>query len=229
MLPDLVLPGRNGIALMSEVPELSDLPVIFISGYGRNETIARALAARAADDVAKPFPPTELTKAGRAGVAGPHRRGAVRARRARHRLRAPPGDGGQAGGGAAAPVRPCRRPGAHHPPGPAARAAASSGAGPAPGTHAAPGGCTASGAPGLVVSPGHLRQDQLVQGQVRHRPAQPLVLPLQAHQLTELLRPVCAPARCQAGVRQFTATTAIPCHRLRNLPERRVRTCGSPS
>ena len=229
MLPDLVLPGRDGIALMSEVPQLSDLPVIFISGYGRDETIARALAARAADCIAKRFSPTELTKAGRAGVAGPHRRGTVRARRARHRLRAPPGDGGRAGGGAAAPVRPCRRPGAHHPPGPAARAAASSGAGPAPGAHAAPGRCTASGAPGLVVSPGHLRQDQLVQGQVRHRPAQPLVLPLQAHQLTELLRPARAPARCQAGVGQFTATTAMPCQRLGNFPERRVRTCGSPS
>ena len=38
-----MLPGTDGIELMERVPELADLPVIFISGYGRNETIARAL------------------------------------------------------------------------------------------------------------------------------------------------------------------------------------------
>lgn len=164
-----MLPGGDGIALMSEVPKVSDTLVIFISGHGRDETVARALAAGAADDVAKPFPPIKLTAAGQGGVASPRRRGTVRAQRARHRLWAPPGDGGRAGGGAVAPVRPCRRPGTHHPPGPAARAAASSGAGPAPGTHAAPGRCTAGAAPGLVVSP-RRRQDQLVLRQVRHRP-----------------------------------------------------------
>ncbi len=37
---DLALPGRDGIALMAEVPKLSDLPIIFISGYGRDETTA---------------------------------------------------------------------------------------------------------------------------------------------------------------------------------------------
>ena len=43
VLLDLMLPGTDGIELMQTVPELSDLPVIFISGYGRDETIARAL------------------------------------------------------------------------------------------------------------------------------------------------------------------------------------------
>ena len=48
------------IALMQEVPELSVLPVIFISAYGRDETVARTLEAGAADYIVKPFSPTEL-------------------------------------------------------------------------------------------------------------------------------------------------------------------------
>ena len=61
VLLDLMLPGTDGIELMESVPELADLPVIFISGYGRGETVARALAAGAADYIVKPFSPTELT------------------------------------------------------------------------------------------------------------------------------------------------------------------------
>ena len=60
VLLDLVLPGADGIELMEQLPELADLPVIFISVYGRDETIARALAGGAADYVVKPFSPTEL-------------------------------------------------------------------------------------------------------------------------------------------------------------------------
>ena len=58
---DLILPGTDGIELMETVPELADLPVIFISAYGRDETIARALEAGAEDYVVKPFSQTELT------------------------------------------------------------------------------------------------------------------------------------------------------------------------
>ena len=61
VLLDLMLPGADGIELMERLPELADLPVIFISGYGRDETIARALEAGAADYIVKPFSPTELT------------------------------------------------------------------------------------------------------------------------------------------------------------------------
>ena len=61
VLLDLMLPGTNGLALMESVPELAELPVIFISGYGRGETIARALELGAADYVVKPFSPSELT------------------------------------------------------------------------------------------------------------------------------------------------------------------------
>ena len=60
VLLDLVLPGRDGIELMENVPELTDLPVIFISAYGRDEVVVRALEAGAADYVVKPFSPTEL-------------------------------------------------------------------------------------------------------------------------------------------------------------------------
>ena len=58
---DLVLPGTDGIELMETVPGLADVPVIFISGYGRDETIARALEAGADDYIVKPFSATELT------------------------------------------------------------------------------------------------------------------------------------------------------------------------
>ena len=60
VLLDLMLPNTDGIELMEHLPELADLPVIFISGYGRDETVARALGAGAADYIVKPFSPTEL-------------------------------------------------------------------------------------------------------------------------------------------------------------------------
>ena len=65
---DLALPGADGVELMTQVPELSDLPVIFISAYGRDETVARALDAGAADYIVKPFSPTELTARVRAAL-----------------------------------------------------------------------------------------------------------------------------------------------------------------
>ena len=61
VLLDLMLPGVDGIDLMGSVRELSELPVIFISGYGRDETVARALEAGAVDYIVKPFSPMELT------------------------------------------------------------------------------------------------------------------------------------------------------------------------
>ena len=68
VLLDLMLPGTDGIELMEGVPELADQPVIFISGYGRDETIARALETGAADYIVKPFSPTELTARVRAAL-----------------------------------------------------------------------------------------------------------------------------------------------------------------
>ncbi len=60
VLLDLMLPGTDGIELMETVPEFSEVPVIFLSAYGRDQIIARALQAGAADYVVKPFSPTEL-------------------------------------------------------------------------------------------------------------------------------------------------------------------------
>ena len=65
---DLVLPEIDGIELMETVPGLADLPVIFISAYGRDETIARAFEAGAADYIVKPFSTTELTARIRAAL-----------------------------------------------------------------------------------------------------------------------------------------------------------------
>ena len=53
---------------MRQVPELADLPVIFISAYRRDETVARALESGAADYIVKPFSPTELVARVRAGL-----------------------------------------------------------------------------------------------------------------------------------------------------------------
>ena len=63
-----MLPGTDGIELMERVAELADLPVIFISGYGRDETIVRALEAGATDYIVKPFSPMELTARIRAAL-----------------------------------------------------------------------------------------------------------------------------------------------------------------
>ncbi len=68
VLLDLVLPGADGIELLRRIPELSDQPVIFISGYGRGGTVAEALDAGAADYIVKPFSPTELTARIRAAL-----------------------------------------------------------------------------------------------------------------------------------------------------------------
>ena len=68
VLLDLMLPGTDGVKLMEQVPELADLPVIFISAYGREETVARALGAGAVDYIVKPFSPMELTARVRAAL-----------------------------------------------------------------------------------------------------------------------------------------------------------------
>ncbi len=60
VLLDLMLPGTDGVELMESVPELAEVPVIFLSAYGRDQVIARALEAGADDYIVKPFSPTEL-------------------------------------------------------------------------------------------------------------------------------------------------------------------------
>ena len=60
VLLDLMLPDTDGIKLMQQLPALAARPIIFISGYGGEETVARALQAGAADYIVKPFSATEL-------------------------------------------------------------------------------------------------------------------------------------------------------------------------
>ena len=99
VLLDLLVPGIDGIALLERVPELGDLPVIFISAYGRDETVVRALDAGAADYIVKPFSPSELTAPGAGRPAPAARARAVHAWRADHPLRPAAGcRGGPAGG-----------------------------------------------------------------------------------------------------------------------------------
>ena len=59
-LLDLMLPGTDGVELMERVLDIADVPVIFVSAYGREDLVARALDAGAVDYVVKPFSATEL-------------------------------------------------------------------------------------------------------------------------------------------------------------------------
>ena len=68
VLLDLMLPGTDGIELMKDILGASDVPVIFVSAYGRDELIARAFDMGAVDYVVKPFSPTELAARIRAAL-----------------------------------------------------------------------------------------------------------------------------------------------------------------
>ena len=59
-LLDLVLADSDGIDLMQDIFRLADLPVIFLSVYGSDRVISRALEAGAADYITKPFSSMEL-------------------------------------------------------------------------------------------------------------------------------------------------------------------------
>ena len=66
-LLDLVLPGSDGIELMEDILATADVPVIILSVYGEEGSIAKAFERGADDYVVKPFSPTEL--AARVGAA----------------------------------------------------------------------------------------------------------------------------------------------------------------
>ena len=68
VLPDLVLPGIDGMDLMQAIAETRDVPVIFLSAYGQDKLVARAFDMGAADYVVKPFSPTELSARIRAAL-----------------------------------------------------------------------------------------------------------------------------------------------------------------
>ncbi len=60
VLLDLMLPEADGIDLMGEIRGVTDVPVIFLSAYGREEVVSRAFEMGAVDYVVKPFSATEL-------------------------------------------------------------------------------------------------------------------------------------------------------------------------
>ena len=60
VLMDLMLPGSDGIELMKDIFGIADVPVIFLSAYGRDQVIARAFEEGAYDYIMKPFSPAEL-------------------------------------------------------------------------------------------------------------------------------------------------------------------------
>ena len=68
VLLDLMLPGTDGIELMNDILGAGDVPVIFLSAYGRDELIARAFDMGAVDYVVKPFSPKELAARIRAAL-----------------------------------------------------------------------------------------------------------------------------------------------------------------
>ena len=68
VLLDLLLPGSDGIELMNDIRKTADVPVIFLSAYGQDETVARALDMGAVDYLVKPFSPTELAARIRAAL-----------------------------------------------------------------------------------------------------------------------------------------------------------------
>ena len=68
VLLDLMLPGNDGLEVMKDILRKEDVPVIFLSMYGQDEVVARALDMGASDYVVKPFSPTELAARIRAAL-----------------------------------------------------------------------------------------------------------------------------------------------------------------
>ena len=67
-LVDLMLPDHDGVELMGDILAVSRIPVIFLSGYGRDEMVAEVLDQGATDYIVKPFSPTELVARVRAAL-----------------------------------------------------------------------------------------------------------------------------------------------------------------
>ena len=68
VLLDMMLPGIDGVDLMTRIQKKAELPVIFLSAYGQEKVIAKAFDMGAADYVVKPFAPTELAARIRAAL-----------------------------------------------------------------------------------------------------------------------------------------------------------------
>lgn len=60
VLLDLALAGDADFEVMKSISEITDAPIILLSGYGRDQTIAEAFNLGAVDYIVKPFSPNEL-------------------------------------------------------------------------------------------------------------------------------------------------------------------------
>lgn len=68
VLLNLVLPGTSGFELIKQIPNVFEVPVIFLTGRDREQDFATAFEMGAADYVVKPFAPTELVARIRAAL-----------------------------------------------------------------------------------------------------------------------------------------------------------------
>lgn len=75
VLLNLVLPGTSGFELIKRIPDVFEVPVIFLTGRGREQDFATAFEMGAADYVVKPFAPIELIARIRAAL---HKRSVYR-------------------------------------------------------------------------------------------------------------------------------------------------------
>ena len=75
ILLNLMLPGTTGFELIKRVPNVFEVPVIFLSGRGREQDYSTAFEMGAADYMVKPFAPTELVARIRAAL---HKRSVYR-------------------------------------------------------------------------------------------------------------------------------------------------------
>ena len=73
VLLDLALPGTDGAELMKRIPEITAAPVVFLSGRGEDQDVARAFEMGADDYVVKPFSPPSWWRESRRLCAGGRR------------------------------------------------------------------------------------------------------------------------------------------------------------
>ena len=68
VLLDVMLPGADGMELMRQILERADVPVVFLSAYGQDHLVAKALDMGAADYLVKPYSSVELAARIRAAL-----------------------------------------------------------------------------------------------------------------------------------------------------------------